>query len=205
MTQKNITPTKQSPAATTTTRIRNMAPAAVIGAAAPDPMRWSIPQGRTRHHWWWYPVIIYLGLEGALLYGAYSGWAGGLAVAMVTIAVITISVTRQPAADYELTEAAIIGHYHGRRDGSLTFTLADYTMFTVVELPQNKLNPPRRYLVLRPKPRFSPSRYIQLTGDTDTDARILDAVAEVIPWDENDGFGRGERIFMRFCRALGMR
>ncbi|MCU1580019.1 MAG: hypothetical protein JWP19_2223 [Rhodoglobus sp.] len=159
------------------------------------PLTWTATEYVPRKRWCWYVGLGLVATGLAIFAIAIQEWFV-LAVIIAATATIFVTYLAKPKAwRYKLTATVL-------QVGEQVWQLKDYRAFTVEELNQGKRREPYTLIALLPKARFKPARDIYLPGDQVLDLEIVEALRQVLRYEEARSYRRRVGIIDRVARLL---
>lgn len=168
------------------------------------PISWSAEIAHTRHRWWWYVVVGWIGLSGTLVALALQSWTVAGVIAMGAIALIVINVGRPRTWNVEITKKHVALSRPDRPRFDYQLLLEHYRGFTVADMPQGKRDQPQRAIALLPVRRLGRSQLLVLPYDEHEADMVIHQVSDLIPYDPAESFSRLDRALEHAGRWLGI-
>lgn len=194
-TRKKLT-TKTTPALTKKSRGRTETKADESGARE-LPLAWKATEPHTRHRWWWYPVVGYLGLFLALIAGAKNEWITMTAILTATLALLVIASQKPRTYLYLLTTKAIT--IDDEKNPAKDYDFTRYKYFTIDITEPTKKQPEQYTIALLPKKRFAPALEIYLPQNPQDALAIVETFQTVLAYNDAPSYNSTQRIL----RAIG--
>ncbi|SIS16976.1 hypothetical protein [Microbacterium sp. RURRCA19A] len=187
----------------TVSKKKTTAAAKTKRSKAPE-IRWQTEVAHTRHRWWWYVVVAWIGWTLALLLFAYGDWSAGLAVVFAAVALIIINVGKPRTWVVTVDKTAIHIEHPSRRSDHHDLPLQRYRGFTVVDMPQGRRDDAQRAVALLPRFGLRPAQFLVLPTDSHDADRAIQQLSDVLPYDDATAFRRSDAIISGLARWLGL-
>jgi hypothetical protein len=172
--------------------------------AAATELTWTATIAHTRHHWWWYPAILWTGLVVGLLLLDASNWSAAILAVLCALALIIINVGKPRIWTVTVKNDTILIERPGYRRFRYQLDLDRYRAFTVVDMPVGKRDLPQRAIALISRRRIAGVRFLVLPGDEITDDMLIHQFSDFLPYDAGTAFTRTDRVIGAIARVLGL-
>lgn len=171
-------------------------------AIKPRPLlEWEATEYQPRFGIW---RLIGTGLLGAwltLFLVLLGQWSFALVAAVITIAILIVRGGKPRTWRYTFTKKELRIEPRSRHGIGTRRPLTDFRAFTVEEDSPHH-GEKKRTVVLLPVKRLGIVTELYLAGDIDADVKLLDKLAELVPYDEAAYYLTTERIVHRIARTL---
>ena len=148
----------------------------------PQIIEWIYAVGPPIRPWTWYCTVLAIGLGLAALFYITLGGERAAALSMLVWLCMVIVTALAPSRSYrvELNRNLLIIRDVKRGRAITDRNLAEFATYKLVVLPPDRLNPPQRKLILRPRSGALPVE-ISLSEDDKLGQQVIDRVAAVVP------------------------
>jgi hypothetical protein len=139
-----------------------------------------------RKRWWWYVVLGWVGVTFALVLAGIGEWSIFAVVIAATLALFVLYLARPRVWAFTLTNTQLVIALESRRAvaGQFALQLDRYRAFIVEQVPRTSGVESGQLLVLLPVARFGVARDIYLPPDHAEESSIIEAIQQVVPYDE---------------------
>lgn len=163
--------------------------------AATLPLTWEATEDIPRRRWWWFAVIGYVGISGAISAAALHTWSVAAVFVAAAIVLIVTHARKARALKFVLSDESLA-------IGDEVYFLNKYRSFTVEDTRTGTAAEPRFLIVLLPKKRLGLALGLTLTDDDKKNLVIAEAFGSLLPYEEAASYQASQRILNRMAMWL---
>lgn len=165
---------------------------------------WSADIAHTRHHWWWYLAIVWVGWTLSLVLIAFGNWSAALVTAVAAVGLVVINVGGPRKWRVTVDGTTVIIKRPGNDRFRYTRSLDKFRAFTVVQMPATKRDREQSAIALLARRRLGGAQLLVLPYDTQESSNIIERLSTYISYEPDASFGRSDLVLSRVARWLGL-